>query len=647
MREKIKEVIEGRRWWVPFVVLLLIFTALRCLHINYDAPQDLSISAALYTDEGLKTFSPANYVQHGNWKWTPEDEYSAWFERAIIPTYLHLAVFKIFGVSFVSAKIVPITLAFFSMILIFFMVKQYYNIYTAYVAFILFGLNHFVLMYNRLAFYENFLLFFSLVALYGFTEFYRRLDNLRHAPDELHHSVPVEVAITALCLLIGCGGIVCGYFSKESMNIIIVSIVPFAVLYFFYMRFKLTSFVIHAFYLIIIAVFVFYMTAAHTGWFDEWFKSISGVTIFNISLGKLLPLKTNVGNFDPIYLSFAKSLFLEFIYNQPFVFFTGIFFAIMCFYRFLYQSRCNLLDMILSSWLLFCFIFLTIMKYHPARYYLLISVPLIILSARFIVSRDFINIAVLTKRAKTLSFFSITSIFWFYFVFYAGVIFFVFAFPFTYRKRLYDFAYKCFTTNTIDDLIPIALLIIAIQVFFFLLIVPKIRPLKNNLEKKKFFTAIFLLAISFDVFLYCRWFFTGRDKLYAASVKIGQALPQNAILAGGWAPGLAMENGLRSIVLQGELSYNTGLVSKLLSGESIPVSKKINGKTVSENESRMPIYLIVSENTTFDSKMLSVYKPFIKEHRLVDSFRFGYSSISIYRLDRRPEMEKKKLQGAK
>jgi hypothetical protein len=41
-----------------------------------------------------------------------------------------------------------------------------------------------------------------------------------------------------------------------------------------------------------------------------------------------------------------------------------------------------------------------IMKYHPDRYYLLISIPLIILSARFFVTRDYVNLVELTKQLK-------------------------------------------------------------------------------------------------------------------------------------------------------------------------------------------------------------------------------------------------------
>lgn len=647
MIEKIKVILKGKFWWVPFLVLLIFFSTLRFANINADAPQDLSISAALYTDEGFKTYSTRNFKHYGSEKWSPLDGYRNWHTRALVPSTVYLGWFKLFGVSFASMRTPTILLSIFSMILLFFGVRRFYDIYTAYAAFILFGCNHVIIMYSRLAFYENFLVFFSLLAFVAFGEFFRRLHRVRFRADELKLNVPKEIIFTCLFLFLGITAMVGGYLSKESMNIIIFSLLPFAILYFFYSRFHMTAFVVHVAYFIIIVIFIGYMIAGHSTLFDEFFKKINSLPILGTTIGNLIPLKTNVGNFDPIYLTFAKSLFLEFVYNQPLTFFTGIFFALLCFYRFLYQSKCNAMDMALSSWLLFCFAFLSMMKYHPARYYLLVSIPLIILSARFIVGRDYMNLVALTKRLKVQSFLIITSLFWFYFVFYAGIVFFVSTTPFSFRKKLYDFVYSCIEKGKLDDVFPIAFLIILVQIFFFILIVPKIRPLKNNLEKKRFFTVIFLLIITFDLFLYGKWVFTSNYKLHDLSVKLGETLPPNSILVGGWAAGLTIENRLRSIVIQGEMNYNTGFVDIILKGKKIPVVKKKDDITVRTYESKMPVYLLVSSNAPFEKKMSNTYSRFITDRRRVVSTELGYFNVDMYRLDKLPGSEKNKFKNFK
>ncbi|MCL1911027.1 MAG: hypothetical protein FWG13_02340 [Leptospirales bacterium] len=645
MKGKIDSVLNGKYWALPFLVMLVFFTAMRFMNIKADAPQDLSISAALYTDEGFKTYSSRNHKYYGDWKWTPVDNYGGWYKRSGIPAYLYRGWFEVFGVSFVSMKTPTILLAALSMALIFFMVKRFYDIYTAYVAFTLFGFNHFLIMYSRLAFYENFLIFFSILSFWMGAEFFRKLHYIRIERKKRHVAAEIFQAFLFLTLMLFF--IFCGFLSKESMNILIVSIIPFGLLYFFYSRLRLTSFVVHTFYFIVILITVAYIIAGHSRLFDTWFTQISGIRIFDLTMGNLIPLKTGVSNFDPIYLSFLKSLFLEFIYNQPLTFFSGMAFVLICYFKFLYQSKCNAVDMALSTWIIFCFIFLSIMKYHPARYFLLLSPPLMILSARFIASMEYVNLLELSKKLKVKSFRILAYIFWFYFIFYVGVTFFLQAIPFFYRKKLYDFFYTNLVKGNIDDVLPVIFLVVFIQIFFFVLLVPKIKFLNGVFEKKKTFAVLFIAIICFQSFLHIKWLVTGKSKLYNISVKLGETLNPDSILFGGWGPGLAVENSLRSIVIQGGMGYNTDVLKTLLDKKKIPVVKKKNDITVRTYESRMPLYLFVSPNAPFEKKMCEFYKNYLTARNKVFSTEFGYFNIEMYRLDREPAAEKKKMKDFK
>jgi hypothetical protein len=287
------------------------------------------------------------------------------------------------------------------------------------------------------------------------------------------------------------------------------------------------------------------------------------------------------------------------------------------------------------------------MRYHPARYYLLISPPLMILAARFIVSAGYVNLLDSCRKLKVKSFRVVGYIFWFYFIFYAGVTFFLQAIPFFYRKKLYDYFYKNLQKGNIDDILPIMLLIVFVQIFFYLLLVPKIKILKKTFEKKKVFAALFAIIICFQAFLHVKWLVFNKQRLYNISVKLGETLEPNSILFGGWAPALTIENRLRSIVIQGDMDYNTDVLSALLNKKRIPVVKKKNDITVKTYESKMPLYLIVSPNAPFEKKMYDFYKNFLNKRNMVFSTEFGYFNIEMYRLDREPVAEKKKLKDFK
>ena len=92
--------------YIPTIILLLI--SLKLFFITADAPQDLTISASIYTDEGFKTLSARNKVLFGNWKWTPLDEYESWAKKSPLSAWIFVKSFKLFGPSIFSIRIVSV-----------------------------------------------------------------------------------------------------------------------------------------------------------------------------------------------------------------------------------------------------------------------------------------------------------------------------------------------------------------------------------------------------------------------------------------------------------------------------------------------------------------------------------------------------------
>jgi len=97
MLRVLKRLAEGRPLYPAAIILILLFTGMRLAHINADAPQDLTTSAASYTDEGFKTYDARNHALYGDWKWTPDDEYEGWLTKSPLPALPNPKISTTFG----------------------------------------------------------------------------------------------------------------------------------------------------------------------------------------------------------------------------------------------------------------------------------------------------------------------------------------------------------------------------------------------------------------------------------------------------------------------------------------------------------------------------------------------------------------------
>ncbi len=155
MLNAINKLTTGPRFFAAAALMVMLFTGMRAVHINADAPQDLTTSAATITDEGFKTYDPRNIVLYGDIKWTPEDEYQGWAGTSPLATIPYLWIFRNFGVSYASIRLLSVAYAALTMILLFLFLMRNYDRATALVGLLLFGTNYFTAMYNRLGLFER------------------------------------------------------------------------------------------------------------------------------------------------------------------------------------------------------------------------------------------------------------------------------------------------------------------------------------------------------------------------------------------------------------------------------------------------------------------------------------------------------------
>ena len=179
MLQLLKQLSVNRAFYPVAIILIIIFTLMRLVHINADAPQDLTMSAASYTDEGFKTYDARNQVLYGDWKWTPEDEYEGWNTKSPLTVLPHAWIFRHFGVSYASIRVLSVLYAAATMALFFIFLARNYDRLTALIGLVLFGINYFAAMFNRLGMYESHLIFYIMVSVLGFSECFRPFRDRR------------------------------------------------------------------------------------------------------------------------------------------------------------------------------------------------------------------------------------------------------------------------------------------------------------------------------------------------------------------------------------------------------------------------------------------------------------------------------------
>ncbi len=109
------------RWqWPVILIFVLVALALRAADLKADPPPDLSWSFGPYTDETYNTYSARNMLLYGTWK---VDDF---FPFVVYPLVNLLAflVFKLLGMGFVQVKLLSLVASVLSVLVIHLLVKE-------------------------------------------------------------------------------------------------------------------------------------------------------------------------------------------------------------------------------------------------------------------------------------------------------------------------------------------------------------------------------------------------------------------------------------------------------------------------------------------------------------------------------------------
>ena len=325
-----------------FIAMMAVFCAMRAADIPADPPPDLSISGALYSDEGFKTYAARNRALFGNWTWTHEDGYDAWLTKSPLSIYTFTRVFKKFGVSLTSLRSVSIVYAMLTLLIFFFFVNSIYGAVPALTGTFLMGFNFFNVMFSRLGFYEVHLTFYLMTILACIVFGLRSTSPAR------------RVMFCALALL----ALAASWYIKRNVLIILIALIP--VLSVYAARALRQSMPVQrrTFTALVTIGVIFYLVLAHSETCHNSFITMINTYVNGVNLRTVIPFKS----FDPVYLVAARALYLEFIFLQPLVFFLSFTYGLYTLYLFLNKKDVYDLDVILSGWFVFGFLLLTIMK---------------------------------------------------------------------------------------------------------------------------------------------------------------------------------------------------------------------------------------------------------------------------------------------
>jgi 4-amino-4-deoxy-L-arabinose transferase-like glycosyltransferase len=154
--------LPGLRRLVPLAlaVIVLVGLGLRAADLRADPPPDLSWSFAPWTDEGLNTYSARSLVLDGAWR---TDDF---FPFVVYPLFnlLVALAFRLFGVGFVSVKLVSLLAGLGSIVALYFLVRDAAGRLAGLIAALLLALCYPHVMYTRLGLVESLQVLFLLLA---------------------------------------------------------------------------------------------------------------------------------------------------------------------------------------------------------------------------------------------------------------------------------------------------------------------------------------------------------------------------------------------------------------------------------------------------------------------------------------------------
>jgi len=493
---------------------IFFMVALRVISIQNDPPHSLNLwSAYEFTDEGYKILAARNRTLFGNWKWFKDDTYSHWLVGSPLGVRLYYAVFSAFGFGIAQARLLN---CFFGMLTILFFFLFAYNangVNTACLATAILGFNFQFIMYNRLALWESFLVFFIVLSIFFYSIKSTKFGNKKYLG----------------CVL----SIACAYMIKPSIMIFLFSIIPGLIVYYWekikvlYSKLSISNVCAGVFFAVSVAFIMMGQIK----------------TITNLILGKLTTLS-------------LKHLFTRYIVEhfvrQPII--LSLLLLYVCVYLTNYRKNREEApgDIVIISWVFLSYFMLTSLEFNPIRYYIFILPAECYLAAKGVFTIAS-GISVLNKdffhknkiQLIAMAFFVISTIF-------AGLI-----------QTTVAWGNLSFGAEPGMSYRSVALLSSLASVCLVAILYFKIVSIKNlELEKhnfKKYAVIICSLVFIVNLGQYLNWYIHSEPIIFNYSKELGE-IAKGEIVGGRDMPVFCIANKLKCIKFDIEVNDNDELL---------------------------------------------------------------------------------------
>ncbi len=151
-----------RYFWLILGIIIIAGFGLRAADLRADPPPDLSWSFAPYTDESLNTYSARNFILYGRWKM---DDFLPFVIYPLVNILVAL-IYKIFGIGFVQVKLLSLISGVLSILILGLLLRKEKNTAPALLSALLLATCYPLVMYSRLGLVETLEILFLLLTVF-------------------------------------------------------------------------------------------------------------------------------------------------------------------------------------------------------------------------------------------------------------------------------------------------------------------------------------------------------------------------------------------------------------------------------------------------------------------------------------------------
>ncbi len=342
----LKENTKKKIIFITILILLFCVILFRVYDLRADPPDDISSSAGIFTDERVKALEAREKIFFGNWlpvDW--EEGYFNHFYAYPLLVFFDYLSFYLFGVGAIQLKLIPIFFSILTLILIYLLMKEFYNERVAILSVVLLGLNYTYLFYSRIALPFIPMIFFIVLSIFFFCKgkqrsFYYFISGFSVFLAFLFHPFAL--------FFIPAGLITSLYWLRSRKKDVFIYISGFLIFFVF-----LTLF--------------FYL---------PYFEQIKSNYIIHdtlISSSHLIPSTLVRMGSNMINVFSSNNIFLL----SPIIFILGFF------YLFTNKSK-NEFVFFMKNWLIWGSLLVSLYAYKPMRYYVFLIIPLTILTVLYL-----------------------------------------------------------------------------------------------------------------------------------------------------------------------------------------------------------------------------------------------------------------------